>query len=891
MVDSSPHGRARWAVDHAQDVPAEAARVAAELLTALPAAEREARALAGWAAGLAARELGDLPGSRRWLEAAITEAASAGQPALAAEIRSSLSLVLAYIGDVAAALRQADRAARHLAGSARARNEMQRALILQRLGRYGAALAGYDRALAELRDLGDELGTARLLLNRGVLHGYRFRFAEAVADLEEAAGIAARLDQSLLLASVVHNLGFLEGRRGDIPAALTRFDEAAALYEAAGSPAGHLVMLVGDRIEVLRAAGLVDAARRAVGDLVAGVDASPNSFDRAEVLLVAARCALDANDLAAAAAFAGEAERDFTARRRSVWADVSRLVGLRAVAATAEDPGELSRRAARLGGRLARVGLAPEAAEARMWAGRLAAEAGERSRARAAYRRVAAIAPVTSVETALVAEARARAALLDGDLAGAEQAARRGIDAVARGIMALGGTEMRARAADQGLELTAIALGAALARGDALGALAALDARRSLTARLPPARPPGGDRSGDLFGQLRDVVARLETPDETPEERAALTVRLGRLEADIADRERRRPGLPVGPVSEVAVEDLLGRLGARTLVAYFGHRGRVGAIVASAGGARLVDAGPDDRIRTEARSLLFALRRLASGHGSEASLAAARLAAEEAAAALDASLLAEAGNAPELVVVPTGVLHRLPWRALPGLTARPFSVVASLAAWGAAAGRPPVGPAPSWLGVAGPGLPGAAREVDRISGLYPTGTALTGPAATAAAVRDRIGRVDIAHVAAHGTFRTDNPLFSSMRMADGPLTVYELELLESVPSLVVLSACDSGVNDVTRGDALLGLSAALLGLGAGAVVGPVVPVPDEEAAEVMCRFHERLLAAGAPARALAGTAGDDSDDRRWATERAFVVFGASAGEAGISDGRGDSFRQ
>ena len=76
---------------------------------------------------------------------------------------------------------------------------------------------------------------------------------------------------------------------------------------------------------------------------------------------------------------------------------------------------------------------------------------------------------------------------------------------------------------------------------------------------------------------------------------------------------------------------------------------------------------------------------------------------------------------------------------------------------------------------------------------------LTGEAATAAAVLAALPHAGIAHLAAHGTFRRDNPLFSSLRLADGPLTVYDLQTLPGVPELVILAACDSGLSLVCPG--------------------------------------------------------------------------------------------
>jgi CHAT domain-containing protein len=57
-----------------------------------------------------------------------------------------------------------------------------------------------------------------------------------------------------------------------------------------------------------------------------------------------------------------------------------------------------------------------------------------------------------------------------------------------------------------------------------------------------------------------------------------------------------------------------------------------------------------------------------------------------------------------------------------------------------------------------------------------------------------------AHIAAHGLFRADSPLFSSLLLDDGPLTVYDAEGLRHAPYQLVLPACESGVQSPAEAD-------------------------------------------------------------------------------------------
>jgi CHAT domain-containing protein len=178
---------------------------------------------------------------------------------------------------------------------------------------------------------------------------------------------------------------------------------------------------------------------------------------------------------------------------------------------------------------------------------------------------------------------------------------------------------------------------------------------------------------------------------------------------------------------------------------------------------------------------------------------------------------------------------------------------------------------------AGPGLPGAEVEAELVAGIHGT-SPLLGSAATTGAVAKALNGARLVHLAAHGHIRGDNPLFSSLQLIDGPLTVYDLEWLPRAPHTVVFAACDVG-RPVTRpGDELLGFGATLLSRDTSVVVAPVVPIPDAETAPLMVAFHRRVAAGNQAATALAHAqqelAGEDST--AMAAAVAFLCVGAGS---------------
>src|SRR5262249_16590737 len=134
-----------------------------------------------------------------------------------------------------------------------------------------------------------------------------------------------------------------------------------------------------------------------------------------------------------------------------------------------------------------------------------------------------------------------------------------------------------------------------------------------------------------------------------------------------------------------------------------------------------------------------------------------------------------------------------------------------------------------------------------------------GATATATAVVDAFDGAGLAHVACHGHFRSDSPLFSSLELADGPLTALDLARLRRPPEVLILSACELALSNRHPANDLLGFSALLVAMGTRTLVASVVPVPDRSTRRVMRAFHRELVAGTAPATALARAQADPTD--------------------------------
>lgn len=154
------------------------------------------------------------------------------------------------------------------------------------------------------------------------------------------------------------------------------------------------------------------------------------------------------------------------------------------------------------------------------------------------------------------------------------------------------------------------------------------------------------------------------------------------------------------------------------------------------------------------------------------------------------------------------------------------------------------------LGVADDQTPRVRDEIEALRSVFPETVACLNQEATINVLRERGPAADVIHLACHGQFRHDNPLFSSLRMGDGWLTVRDTYNLNLPCALVTLSACETGVNDVAPGEELIGLARGFFAAGSASLLLSLWTVDDEATSELMVDFYKRFLASGSPSRAL-----------------------------------------
>ncbi len=779
----------------------------------------------------------------RLLDRALRIARADGLALVEAEVRGARAAVRHGQGRLVAARRDVDAALGALAaapvaaraerGRLRAYLELQLAVLDHNAGRLRDAEVRYRRIAGAPHRSADV--TVRVTNNLALVLAARGAYEEALASSGRAVEAAAALGPATLaVAQQTH--AWITVHQGRLTAGMAEFDAAAQAYARAGVPLGEYHVELADAMADLR---LLPEAVEAAQSAVDALSAAGVWLVAVEAQVRLARLLLQSGEPDRAQEIATDVAARSGAQGRAAWRDRARVVEVQArLARERAEPGDVgvARRAA---AGLERAGNLTEAAEAYLVAGRAAVAAGRAATGREALASAARLAHrgplLLRVRGRL---ARATAARAAGDPAGTVREARAGLRDLAAHRGTLPTMELRALASGHGAELGQMGL-AVLTRAAGPGrVLRWMEQTRAaaLLARLPV--EPLADRTADTSPWPAPAAATRAAPrpgtvtDGGPDRPSGATV-----EGGPSGDWRDPPSLAT----------LRAALDGRVLVEVGRCEGRYVAVVVARRAARVVDLGPQDAVDEPLRALVFALRRLAEPR-SAASAAAARTSAELRLRVLHELLVAPLGVDPdaELVVVPVGRLHGVPWAALHD---GPVALAPSATAWTGTL-RPPAGG--GTVLVAGAGLVAAQEEVDALASLHPGAHVLGAAASRAADVVRALASADLAHLACHGVPRADNPMFSSLVLADGPVTVQQLHRAGAAPRRLVLASCHSGADVSYAGDEVLGFVSAMLARGTAGVVASIAAVPDVEVVDLMVGLHRRLAAGETMARALHG---------------------------------------
>jgi CHAT domain-containing protein len=201
-----------------------------------------------------------------------------------------------------------------------------------------------------------------------------------------------------------------------------------------------------------------------------------------------------------------------------------------------------------------------------------------------------------------------------------------------------------------------------------------------------------------------------------------------------------------------------------------------------------------------------------------------------------------------VVFVPHGALHFLPFHALRDgdkylCDAHTISYAPSAMVFTLCQEKTPKEMRNSLvMGIPDERAPEILSEVNSVAALLPHPEVFLGGEATVEVLRKRGAESSLLHVATHGSYRQDNPMFSCIRMGDGYLNLYDLYQMRLPSKLVTLSGCATGMNFVSAGDELLGLQRGLFCAGATSLLLSLWDVHDQSTARLMQSFYKNYIA-------------------------------------------------
>ena len=815
-----------------------------------------------------------------------------------------------------------------------ARLASNEANLAGRRDRHREAIAGFRQALEVFRRCGEDQDVVVALHNIAVTSIAIHDFATALASYRELKEHCARSGMELAAARADYNIAYLHYARGEYDRSLELYRLARRDSERLGDPY-HCALCDLDQAEIYLELNLVDEAGRLAGRARDAFDELGNGYESAKATTFLAIAAERRNELQPALDLLADAQGRFEREGNRVWGAMvdfyrgllslrlDRLAEARALGGKAREffvGVAWPARAALCDLLLAQVDLADNdaaaarrrCAEARrridgldlpaldlktcMVEARVLEEVGDREGARAGLRRAAGL--LEDLRSRLRTEDLKIAFLedkqqlyeglvdmiLDDDpspeglaeaFAYIESAKSRALaDLLASHVTLLpGSSDDQVGLVDQ-IRAQRLQLNALYTELDRLRGL------RAGVAEAVPAAPGG---AGPEAGPER---RRLEMEDL----QAACRAGEDELRASLAELRSREPELAaLYSATTVDLETVQAALPRESmLIEYFEARGVVYACLVDHRGLAVEAVTSSREVREHLRSFNFQISkhrvpkeiRESVGGSLELSMRACLGRLYEALVAPVADRLA----ARHLAVVPHGPLHLVPFPALHDgerfLVDRfSFSVAPSASVLATCSAKQAAGREPALvLGVADEQAPQIQAEIEAVGRALPGARCLAGPEATLEQLRRLGAGCRLLHIATHGFFRQDNPMFSGIQLADARLTLFDLYELRLGAEIVVLSGCATGLHVVEAGDELIGLTRGFLHAGAPSVLVTLWDVDDESTAEFMYRFYgllgRGLDRAQAVATAMRELREQYPDPYHWAP---FVLVGKPGG--------------
>ncbi len=360
-----------------------------------------------------------------------------------------------------------------------------------------------------------------------------------------------------------------------------------------------------------------------------------------------------------------------------------------------------------------------------------------------------------------------------------------------------------------------------------------------------------------LYDSLREElnwyysrIGRVERSEKAAVERAIRS-----REKQLAEVRRRISAVAErtdGTTRRVRVDEIVAKFdGSKALIEFVSFGGRFGAFVIAGGRIDwFPDLASESEILDDLAGLQFQFGALRYGRaGVERFLGTLKQRADAYLERLFLKLFAPLTDSVgdrDLVVVPSGALNYVPFHALRDgdgylIERRSISYAPSGALAVRLANRGPLKlESPLLIGFADEKIPLVESEIERLHGALPGSRVVTGDDSSFAAYRELAPQADALHIACHGQFRPDNPMYSSLHLADGFVTVRDICAQRLRADVVTLSACETGLSKVFAGDEIIGLARGFLTAGAGSLVLSLWTVNDAATAELMTSFYREL---------------------------------------------------